>query len=214
MRQAGLLSFLFHGMFLVSFFWASSIGHETELPESYEEIVVDIGYGPGVGLREQRGEDEMVLGSVHIPPYVPRPSQPPKVLFRHTDVPPRPVRPYAERIYPRDLIAFDNGLIIGNYQTIQRHFQDCWRQPTLLDFSDGDIVIGVRLRINKEGHIVGSVFEGKERIDESPSYYRVYESILHAIKHPLCRKIHFKEEDYPLWQEIDIEFSARNMRGE
>ena len=55
MRRAGFLSFMVHAAVLLLFFFASPIGEDASLPKQHRALMVDIGYGPGVGVDQVDG---------------------------------------------------------------------------------------------------------------------------------------------------------------
>ena len=210
MSRAAFLSVFLHGVFIVSLFLASSIGEEPPLPKPHSVMMVDIGYGPGVGVKTEDDFDPTAYGSVSLPPYVPRPPQPPVVIVRETDVPPVLHRPPPPKTRS-DPFSADYGLLYSNYATIKEHFRTCWRHPSLVDHSTQDLVIGTVISIDEQGRIFSGAVKDKETILADDELTRLYDSVMHAISHPLCRKVYFRKNDYPRWKEIELEFSARNM---
>ena len=216
MWRAGFLSFMVHMAVLLLFFFATPIGEDASLPKQHRAVMVDIGYGPGVGVDQSTELDTIEYGSVLLPTYIPRPPQPPEVILRQGDVPPILVRPkvlFEDGKTFAENVSKDFGLFWGRYDTIREHFARCWRHAPLLNLSQQDLVIEVLLRITEEGLIKSGAVKDKERILEDPSLSRFYESVIHAISHPLCRRIYFPKTDYERWQKLTIAFSARLMSG-
>ncbi|MBC6445067.1 MAG: hypothetical protein GDA50_06515 [Alphaproteobacteria bacterium GM202ARS2] len=210
MSRAAFLSIFLHGAFVGALFLASSIGDEPPLPKPHSVAMVDIGYGPGVGVKKEDDFDPTAYGSLLLPPYVPRPPQPPLVLVREGDVPPVVLRPPPPK-KSGDPFSADYGLLYSNYATVKEHFRACWRQPSLVDHSRQDKLIRVVINIDEQGRIFSGAVKNKEKVLADDQLTRLYDSVMHAISHPICRKVYFRKTDYPRFREIELEFSARFM---
>lgn len=93
---------------------------------------------------------------------------------------------------------------------IQQQVMDCWNITTEKVRNAFDVVVVVKLTLDKDGTITSmQVLHHKSTIHH-PCFKAVENSVRNAFQRPSCKKLTLPAELYTMWKETSVRFSPQN----
>lgn len=100
---------------------------------------------------------------------------------------------------------------MSEIDALRRQIERCWNPPAGAPEAE-NLVVEVQLQINQDGTVRQAQIVDTSRM--SDSYYRAAaESVLRAVKHPMCTPLKLPHEKYDLWRDTKLTFNPSELVG-
>ena len=113
---------------------------------------------------------------------------------------------------PRQVSRLDRNLSMSEIDALRRQIERCWNPPAGAPEAE-NLIVEVRLAINRDGTVRNAQIVDTARMFREPFYRAAAESVIRAIKHPICTPLELPQEKYDLWKETRLRFDPRELVG-
>jgi outer membrane biosynthesis protein TonB len=115
---------------------------------------------------------------------------------------------------PQQVSRLDPGekMSMSEIDALRRQIERCWNPPAGAPEAE-NLVVDVELVINSDGTVRQAQILDTTRMYRDPYYRAAAESVLRAIKHPMCTPLKLPPEKYALWQHTKLTFDPHELVG-
>jgi outer membrane biosynthesis protein TonB len=114
----------------------------------------------------------------------------------------------------RQLSSLDPGakMSMSEIDALRRQIERCWNPPAGAPEAE-NLVVEVQLQINQDGTVRQAQIVDSSRMYRDSYYRAAAESVLRAVKHPMCTPLKLPHDKYELWRDTKLTFNPRELVG-
>ena len=115
---------------------------------------------------------------------------------------------------PQQVSRLDPGekMSMSEIDALRRQIERCWNPPAGAPEAE-NLVVDVELIINPDGTVRQAQIVDTSRMSRDPYYRAAAESVLRAIKHPMCTPLKLPPGKYDLWRHTKLTFDPHELVG-
>ena len=116
----------------------------------------------------------------------------------------------------QDMSVVTGKLTITEEQALQAQFLTCWSIPLGLPYVPDDILVRIKLELKPDGHIekIENLDHAKMNTPGKEIFKTIAESVMRALRNPLCNPLRMPATGYERWKKIIFNFDAtEQLRG-
>ena len=116
----------------------------------------------------------------------------------------------------QDMSVVTGKLTITEEQALQAQFLRCWSIPLGLPYVPDDILVRIKLELKPDGQIekIENLDHAKMNTPGKEIFKTIAESVMRALRNPLCKTLKMPATGYERWKKIIFNFDAsEQLRG-
>jgi outer membrane biosynthesis protein TonB len=125
------------------------------------------------------------------------------------DAPPQNPRTTAARPSSQPKAPLGSQLTASELDLVRHQIERCWNVPAGARDAK-DLVIEIRVAVDPDGTVRQATIVDQHRMGD-PFYRAAAESARRAFFNPLCRPLHLPAEKYPVWKDLVVDFSPKDL---
>jgi hypothetical protein len=126
------------------------------------------------------------------------------------DAPPQKPRSASAKASSQPRAPLGGQLTASELDMVRHQIARCWNIPVGARDSK-DLVIEIKVVVDPDGTVRQATIVDQGRLGSDAAFRAAAESARRAFFNPLCRPLHLPAEKYPIWKDLVVDFSPKDI---